>query len=370
MLAVVPAEESLALRTALIAVCVVWPHVAYVLARGFADQRRAEVVNILVDSVVGGCVAAGYALRLWPTTAMFSIGMINGLLYGGPKFAFLSAALWAVVLSATLLVFDIEPHLETEPYGTALGVLGVVTYIGTIGMTAYRLRRRQRETRAALEAEEAKSSRLLLNVFPAAVIPRLRRGESPIADEFADVTVVFADIVEFTPLAERLGPKQTVMLLNDLFLRFDEAARALGVEKIETTGDGYLAVAGAPTPLDRHAEAAADFALALIEATRSSTALYDAVTIRVGLHTGPVYGGVVGESRFHYKVFGQSVNLASRVQGHSRPGCVLISQSTWERVRMTHAVQEHGIVDLKGHGPMRTYWLMSRLVRRGLRHAA
>jgi class 3 adenylate cyclase len=151
-----------------------------------------------------------------------------------------------------------------------------------------------------------------------------------------------------------------VLLLNDLFRRFDEAAQKFGVEKIETTGDGYLAVAGAPTPLDAHAEAAADFALALVEATQLLESA-DRVAIRVGLHTGPVYGGVVGESRFHYKIFGETVNVASRIQGHSQPGRILLSEATCKRIQRSHLLEEYGTVELKGHGPMHTYWLVSRI---------
>jgi class 3 adenylate cyclase len=227
-----------------------------------------------------------------------------------------------------------------------------------VGNRAQRLRKRQRETRAALEQEERKSQGLLANVFPASIIPRLRAGEAPIADQFADVTVIFADVVEFTPLAERLGPKRTVLLLNELFRKFDQAALRLGVEKIETTGDGYLAVGGAPGALDNHAEAVALFALEVLEAARS-TRISEAehVQVRVGIHTGPVFAGVIGESRFHYKIFGETVNTASRIQALSQPGRVLVSEATYKRLQGVHRLQEHGTVDLKGHGPMRTYWL-------------
>jgi adenylate cyclase len=196
--------------------------------------------------------------------------------------------------------------------------------------------------------------------FPAAVVPRLRSGETPIADQFADVTVIFADIVESTPLAERLGPKDTVLLLNDLFRRFDQAARQFGIEKIETTGDGYLAVGGAPDPLDHHPAAAAQFALAIVRAAQS-VRLSDSehVRIRVGVHTGPIFAGVIGESRFHYKVFGETVNVASRIQSQCQPDHVLVSEATFKRIRDRFALEEHGTVELKGHGPMRTYWLSS-----------
>jgi class 3 adenylate cyclase len=295
-------------------------------------------------------------MRLWPTTALYSIGFINALLYGGPRFLSIGAALGIAGLVFTTLVLSVDPHYDTEPLGIALSIAGIFCYITLVGTTAYRLRLRQRETRAALEREESRSQQLLSNVFPELVIPRLRAGESPIADQFADVTVIFADIVEFTPLAERIGPRRTVVLLNELFARFDQAAQRLGVEKIETTGDGYLAVAGAPQPLDRHAEAAARFALAAIDAARKAES--EPVRIRVGIHTGPVYGGVVGESRFHYKLFGDTVNIASRVQSPSQEGRVLVSEATQKRLQGEFALEERGILDLKGHGPMRCYWLL------------
>ena len=360
MLLAVPRQEWTDAHVALTALCIVWPHVAYVAARRRTDQRAAERTNILLDCVIAGCIASGYALRLWPTTAMFCIGTINGLLYGGPALSVVGALLWAVSLAVSMTALGLAPHLDTEPLGTALGIVAIAGYIAVIGATAYHLRRRQRATRAALEAEEAKSSALLLNVFPASVIPRLRAGESPVADEFADVTVIFVDIVEFTPLAERLGPRGTVMLLNELFAKFDAAAVRLKVEKIETTGDGYLAVGGAPQRADNHPGAVADFALAVLDAVKTTAAPDgECVQVRVGIHTGPVFGGVIGESRFHYKVFGETVNVASRVQSHARAGHVLVSEATFRRIRHSHHLEEHGTVELKGHGPMRTYWLLS-----------
>jgi adenylate cyclase len=152
-----------------------------------------------------------------------------------------------------------------------------------------------------------------------------------------------------------------VVLLNELFGKFDAAAARLGVEKIETTGDGYLAVAGAPAPLDHHPEAVADFALAVVEAARS-TAVDGAghAQVRVGIHTGPVFAGVIGESRFHYKVFGETVNTASRIQGQAQPGRILVSEAAYKRIRISHALEAHETLDLKGHGSERTYWLVGR----------
>jgi class 3 adenylate cyclase len=361
MLLSIPGDELFTVRSAMAAGCIAWPHVAYWLAQRRGGDRRAETINILIESFLGSALAAGFSLRLWPTTALFTIGSINAMLWGGPRFCAiaLSLGLAAVILASFFL--GIEPHLDAEPINTALSVAAIFTYVMMVGNTTYRLRARQRETREALRREERQAHELLVNVFPQAIIPRLKAAESPIADQFADVTVVFVDIVEFTPLAERVGPKRTVLVLNELFRKFDQSALRLGVEKIETTGDGYLAVGGAPSALDEHPQVVAQFAFEALEAARSTLiAEAEHVQIRVGIHTGPVFGGVIGESRFHYKIFGETVNTASRIQGQSRPGQILVSETTYKRIRDRFALEEHGAIDLKGHGPMRTYWLKAR----------
>jgi class 3 adenylate cyclase len=348
-----------------------WPHAALMLTRWARDSRRAERRNVLGDSLTFGFNAALVGFQLWASVAMVVIALINAVMFGGLRFLRWAALLAAMGVALSIAAFGWRVQLDSSPATIAISATAIIFYVGYIALTAYQLRVRQRDTRIALEREERRSHELLLNVFPVAVVPRLRAGESPIADQFADVTVVFADIVEFTPLAERLGPAGTVRLLNDLFRKFDVAAAKLGVEKIETTGDGYLAVAGAPQLLERHAQVAADFALAVVEAARSTAVSgQEHVRLRVGVHTGPVLAGVIGESRFHYKIFGETVNMASRIQGHSQPGRVLVSEASYKRIHATHMLEERGIVDLKGHGPMRTYWLTARGQHTGLPEAA
>jgi class 3 adenylate cyclase len=350
-------DDLLGLRIAFCLIGLSWAHIAYWLAR--KGGKWTEKSNILIDCFMGGLVVSAMSFRLWPATAIYAILIINALFYGGPRFMLIGLGVSAIGLTAIPLVFHNPVHLETEPLTVALSVVTIFAYIALFGTTGYRLRMRQREIRDALEREEGRSRDLLLNVFPRAVVPRLKAAESPIADQFADVTVVFVDVVEFTPLSERLGPKRTVLLLNELFGRFDQAAARLGVEKIETTGDGYLAIGGAPEPLDNHPDAVADFALAAVEAARMTGASdMEHVQIRVGIHTGPVFAGVIGESRFHYKIFGETVNTASRIQAQSRPGRILVSETTFKRIRLSHILQEHGTLELKGHGPVRTFWLL------------
>jgi adenylate cyclase len=264
---------------------------------------------------------------------------------------------WSVIVTVVALVAAlVDPYFahpgNLSPTGLAalatVNLLGVGSYLLVI--VIYFVWRISEDNKTVMQ--------LLLNVFPRAVIPRLKAGENPIADGFPDVTVLFADIVGYTPLAERLGPRRTLVLLNDLFRRFDQAAERLGVEKIETVGDGYLAAAGALDARDDHPEAAAALAFAMLEAARQvQVPQAEHVQIRVGIHTGPVYGGVVGEHRFHYAIFGETVNLASRIQSQSQAGRILVSESTYKRICGSWKLEECAPLDLKGHGLMRAYWL-------------
>jgi class 3 adenylate cyclase len=344
----------------------IWPHLFYWLARRAKSGYRAEGINILLDSVYEGVLLPALGFRLIPCTLVIASGSLNTLIFFGWRMVLPRIGLIAVGLLIGYGVFGFDIHLDTEPLATGLSIFTLVAYVAFVGATLHQIRTGLRSTRIALESEKLKSQQLLFQseqllqkVFPQAIIPRLHAGESPIADEFADVTVLFADIVGYTTLAERLGPRKTVMLLNDLYKRFDQAAAQFGVEKIETVGDGYLAACGAPERHDHHPEAVAALALAMIEAARQvPVSQTEVVQIRVGVHTGPVFGGVIGEHRFHYAIFGETVNVASRVQSHSRPGGILVSDATYKRIRGSYKLEECASLDLKGHGPMRTHWLL------------
>jgi len=341
------------------ALILVWPHLFFWMARRAPSGYQGEAVNIQRDGFMGGAMIAALAFRLWPSTVILAILVLNTFSYGGWRLMLRSTALMAAGLLVGIAALGFRVHLDTEPVSVAVSIFAIVAYAGFAGTVIYRFYMLRLESKLALESEKQKSQQLLLKVFPDAVIPRLQSNENPIADEFADVTVLFSDIVGYTSLAERLGPRRTVMLLNDLYRRFDQAAAECGVEKVETVGDGYLAVAGAPVRNDHHPEAVARFALAIIEAARqvpiSST---EPVQIRIGIHTGPIFAGVIGEHRFHYAIFGETVNVASRVQGQSQPGRILVSETAYKRLQDGFRMEESGSVDLKGHGPMRTYWLL------------
>ncbi len=209
-----------------------------------------------------------------------------------------------------------------------------------------------------LEMEKEKSERLLLNILPQCIAERLKGGERNIAERFAEVTVLFADIVDFTTLANETDPEDLVTILNELFSRFDRLAERHGLEKIKTIGDSYLVVGGLPLPRADHAEAVAEMALGMLATVRdlnSDSGI--SLRVRIGLNTGPVVAGVIGRKKFTYDLWGTAVNLASRMQSSGLPDHIHLSEGTRRLLRGHFKVTARGTVHCKGHGEVRSYLL-------------
>ena len=208
-----------------------------------------------------------------------------------------------------------------------------------------------------LEEERAKSQRLLLNVLPQRIIDRLAAGETLIADGHEDVTVLFSDIVGFTTISSEMPPSELVAELNGLFSGFDAICDATGVDKIKTVGDAYLAVGGLAGDGPAGEVAVADAALRMIGFAQERGGP-DGWRIRIGIHAGPLVAGVVGSSKFAYDVWGDTVNIASRLETTSEPGRIQVSADLARRLDATFLVERRGMVDLKGKGSAETYWLV------------
>ncbi|NBQ41770.1 MAG: response regulator [Mycobacteriaceae bacterium] len=214
-----------------------------------------------------------------------------------------------------------------------------------------------------LEIEKEKSERLLLNILPRAIAERLKHGERTIAERFAEVTVLFADIVDFTSLANQTDPEELVALLNDLFSRFDRLAEHLGLEKIKTIGDSYLVVGGLPVASPDQAEVVAEMALAMLAATVDlNRERGTSLALRIGLNSGPVIAGVIGRRKFTYDLWGTTVNLASRMQSSGPPNQVQLSEGTRRLLRDKFHLTERGAVACKGVGDVRSYLLAGKKV--------
>ncbi len=212
-----------------------------------------------------------------------------------------------------------------------------------------------------IQAEQEKSERLLLNILPKPIADRLKQGQSIIADSFVEVTVLFADIVDFTGLSAHMSPTELVVLLNEIFSAFDRLAEQHSLEKIKTIGDAYMVVGGLPTPRIDHAEAIADMALDIQrEIAQFEVGNGEPLRIRIGINTGPVVAGVIGTRKFSYDLWGDTVNTASRMASHSLCDCVQVTAATYKRLRDNYLFEERGVIQVKSKGEMMTYLLIRR----------
>ncbi len=217
---------------------------------------------------------------------------------------------------------------------------------------------RLRDSGNRLKAEKDRSEELLLNILPATIAQRMQSGETTIADEFPAVTVLFADIVGFTPVTDRLGPSEIVRLLGEVFGLFDARLATHGVEKIKTIGDCYMVVGGVPEAVADHARRTAEFALGIRDDFRRwSEENGLELEIRIGMHSGTAVAGVVGDKRFVYDIWGDVVNVASRMESTGRPGEIHVSEPTYVGLRDLYKFEAVGVVEVKGKGPMRT-WIL------------
>ena len=209
-----------------------------------------------------------------------------------------------------------------------------------------------------LAAEREKSERLLLNVLPASIAARLRDGDETIADSFAEVTVLFADIAGFTQYSAKVTPQELVSRLDAIFSAFDDIAGALELEKIKTIGDAYMVAAGLPETHPDGPAAVARMALQMIDAIEQiNRESGERFAVRIGIHTGPAVAGVIGRRKFIYDLWGDTVNTASRMESHGEVGKIQISEETANRLDDRFEVVERGLVTLKGKGELKTFWL-------------
>jgi adenylate cyclase len=211
-----------------------------------------------------------------------------------------------------------------------------------------------------LEQERAKSHRLLLNILPQQIIDRMQSGETVIADRFESVTVLFSDFVHFTQISSDLDAPKLVEDLNSLFSEFDDLCQENGVEKIKTIGDAYLAVGGLPGTRTDHTAAIAETAIAMAEFVKGLESSRANWKIRIGIHSGPAVAGVIGMRKFVYDVWGDTVNIASRLQDTSEPNRIQVTEAVANALADDFDLEPRGAVDLKGKGATETYFLLGR----------
>lgn len=213
-----------------------------------------------------------------------------------------------------------------------------------------------------LVAERERAQNLLLNILPPSIAQRLGHNQDTIADSFEEATVLFADIVNFTNLSSHISPTELVSMLNEIFSRFDRLLERYGLEKIKTIGDSYMIVGGLPLIRPDHAEAVAEFALDMQQQIQEfNVQRGQSFSMRIGINTGPVVAGVIGLKKFIYDLWGDTVNIASRMESHGIPGAIQVSSATYERLKDKYLFEERGTINVKGKGEMNTYLLKSRI---------
>jgi adenylate cyclase len=313
------------------------------------------LLPFLLQWSLGGFVESS-AVALWGLGAPF-----GAIVFQGARESVRWFVGFLVLLGISGLV---DGSLGTDPdLPAALSIAFFVLNIAGIAVTAfvlmlYFVRARER-AHAALALERERSERLLLNVLPETIAERLKDVDGVIADRHADVSVLFADLVGFTPAAESLEPERVVGLLDEIFSLFDDLVASHGLEKIKTIGDGYMAAGGIPEPRPDHARAVAELALAM-QAALAGRESDVGLSLRIGIDSGPVVAGVIGRSRFGYDLWGDTVNTASRMESHAPPGSIQITERTFELLGDGYRFEQREGIDVKGKGPMTTYLLLGR----------
>ncbi|NEO25429.1 MAG: adenylate/guanylate cyclase, partial [Kamptonema sp. SIO4C4] len=235
-------------------------------------------------------------------------------------------------------------------------------------IAAHQTEQKRKEAEEALRVEQQKSEQLLLSILPQKIAKRLKQVKQSIAEQFNEATILFADIVGFTQLATQIKPIELVDFLNTIFSKFDAMAEAMGVEKIKTVGDAYMLAGGLPVEREDHVSAIANMALAMQDTIQSYSMAIDnnnsqshlQFQIRMGIHTGPVVAGVIGTSKFTYDLWGDTVNVASRMESTGEPGKIQVTEAVYQVLKDDYILEARGTVDVKGKGEMNTYWLLGK----------
>jgi adenylate cyclase len=324
------------------------------------------------------------AIRLWPhrfawlITAMFIVifviqlvetALFGGLLPSGLVVIFglafvlgsliavsLKAAIWwfvafaASVVYAVLIPDRVDPIYElSDPAGDAAFNL-IAIGILTVAVLTYFVRQRDRF--------QARSDDLLHNILPDEIAERLKDGRTMIADDFTSASVLFADVVGFTPMSAAMSPAELVGLLDEVFSSFDGFVAELGLEKIKTVGDAYMVAAGVPRARPDHAHAIAELALRMRDHMATNQIKGHRLSLRIGINSGPVTAGIIGTHKFSYDLWGDTVNVASRMESGGVPGSIQVSGDTYELIKDEFACEPRGVISVKGRGDMETYLLI------------
>jgi len=347
------------------------PFVYFAISLGslvvFARTRRFDVLlvtqllDIILMPTAGGQMLVGGFLPSGGVGLWGILAPLGALIFLEVR----QAVRWFVAFLAVFLVTGIAGEVlfsnaDLPVWFTSTMLAANVVGAGSVAFTVLAVFGHQRNVALeALRVEQEKSEALLLNVLPEPVAARLKAGQT-VADHFGAASILFADVVDFTPLSSRLDAREVVGLLDRLFTSFDELVDRYGVEKIKTIGDCYMVAAGVPRERPDHAHALAGLALEMSGCARGClpTDSEHDLSLRIGISSGPVVAGVIGRRRFLYDLWGDTVNMASRMESHGIPGEIQITRATWELLRDDFETHPLGFADVKGKGAVETWRLV------------
>jgi adenylate cyclase len=320
-------------------------------------------------------VALSYAFIFWVSTIVgtgngaylyYLASAALGVVFAGTERIWIAAAMTAVGAALIIALHALVPHstgflVEQQLFN--LNFAGnVVASCAILFAVVHYVVRAMARAEAAAEREFQRSESLLANILPPRVAARLKdKADAEIADAYPEASILFLDMAGFTALASDVAPRELVRFLNSVFARLDALVERHGLEKIKTTGDAYMVVSGVPEPRADHAEALADLALAMRAALADLTDPKGrAVPVRIGIASGAVVAGVVGTRKFFYDVWGDAVNMAARMEQTGEPGKIQVAPETHERLKQRFELGERGVIEVRGKGAVRTWFLLGR----------
>lgn len=332
-------------------------HVAVLIAlRSFPQSFAAAMhwlsagdmlIITLTTMAQGGMASSGFHM-LWAF-----VSVVVALVALSRKAAVFWFAIYAVAIGVTVVGgswIDTGERPESLAVDTTINVLGASSLIFLVML--YFVQQR--------ELYQRQSDDLLNNILPAPIAERLKVEAEVIAEKYDLATVLFADVVGFTPMTADMGPDELVSLLDDIFSTLDAIASRMGLEKIKTVGDEYMVAAGVPEARDDHAHAMADFALKTRGVVAQRQFAGHDIELRIGMHSGPVVAGIIGQAKFAYDLWGDTVNTASRLETSGLPGEIHVSRETRDLIADEYECERRGIVGLKGKGEVETWLLKGR----------
>lgn len=328
------------------------------IPRLWSPLTHALFIGIIVITFITHIYSGGFQSGLEAAIWML-LAPVGAALFFGRRFTIILLVIYTagVVIAAFLEPFaqSIAPDLDLV---TRMRIAsGNLVILGILVTTASLYLLRQ------VDYYRRRADDLLLNMLPGPIATRLKERKETIADSYSDVTVLFADMVGSTPLFANLKPAEAVDWLNEVFSMFDRLVDEYSLEKIRTIGDNYMVAAGVPTPREDHAQAMTAFALDLVRGLEKIPARHGKrMSFRVGIHTGPLVAGVIGESKYQYDLWGDTVNIASRMESHGAEGKIHISPATYELVKDEFECASRGAIPVKGRGEMETWFVVDRKV--------